>query len=181
MVRNNQLIFHDRDKATNSSIFSWYHRDFVGVELILVYYLNSLYVRLPLRTWLEYCETKSVVLRIVLWHQVNSSFWRQLRWCSFNFWQESINQSLLNLLSYPWIQDRVRKELLSLHGGYYNFSNCSFEKWTLDFKQCNVEEGSSYVVKEQEFWCWLLLYQEAWNNIHDNEVKFNLSIHYTTI
>ncbi|XP_040864865.1 beta carbonic anhydrase 5, chloroplastic isoform X2 [Glycine max] len=58
--------------------------------------------------------------------------------------------------SYPWIEDRVRRELLSLHGGHYNFSNCSFEKWTLDFKECNVkeeEEESSYVVKEQEFWC----------------------------
>lgn len=78
------------------------------------------------------------------------SFDQQCRFCE----KESINQSLLNLLSYPWIEDRVRRELLSLHGGYYNFSNCSFEKWTLDFKQCNVkEEGSNYVVKEQEFWC----------------------------
>ncbi|RDX93956.1 Beta carbonic anhydrase 5, chloroplastic, partial [Mucuna pruriens] len=78
------------------------------------------------------------------------SFDQQCRFCE----KESINQSLLNLLSYPWIEDRVRRELLSLHGGYYNFSNCSFEKWTLDFKQCNVkEEGNSYVVKEQEFWC----------------------------
>ncbi|XP_027330395.1 beta carbonic anhydrase 5, chloroplastic-like isoform X1 [Abrus precatorius] len=78
------------------------------------------------------------------------SFDQQCRFCE----KESINQSLVNLLSYPWIEDRVRRELLSLHGGYYNFSNCSFEKWTLDFKECNVkEEGSSYAVKEQEFWC----------------------------
>ncbi|KAJ1375805.1 Carbonic anhydrase [Sesbania bispinosa] len=78
------------------------------------------------------------------------SFGQQCRFCE----KESINQSLLNLLSYPWIEDRVRRELLSLHGGYYNFNNCSFEKWTLDFKECNVqEEGSSYTVKEQEFWC----------------------------
>ncbi|KAL5128831.1 Beta carbonic anhydrase 5, chloroplastic [Glycine soja] len=81
------------------------------------------------------------------------SFDQQCKFCE----KESINQSLLNLLSYPWIEDRVRRELLSLHGGHYNFSNCSFEKWTLDFKECNVkeeeEEESSYVVKEQEFWC----------------------------
>ncbi|GAU43475.1 hypothetical protein TSUD_243970 [Trifolium subterraneum] len=77
------------------------------------------------------------------------SFDQQCRFCE----KESINQSLLNLLSYPWIEDRVRKELLCIHGGYYNFSNCSFEKWTLDFKECNVnEESSSYVVKEKEFW-----------------------------
>ncbi|KAK7301110.1 hypothetical protein RJT34_11971 [Clitoria ternatea] len=78
------------------------------------------------------------------------SFDQQCRFCE----KESINQSLLNLLSYPWIEERVRKELLSLHGGYYDFSNCSFEKWTLDFKECNVnEEGSSYAIKKQEFWC----------------------------
>lgn len=77
-------------------------------------------------------------------------FDQQCRFCE----KESINQSLLNLLSYPWIKDRVRKDLLSIHGGYYDFSNCSFEKWTLDFKECNVnEERSSYVVKEKEFWC----------------------------
>lgn len=77
-------------------------------------------------------------------------FDQQCRFCE----KESINQSLLNLLSYPWIKDRVRKDLLSIHGGYYDFSKCSFEKWTLDFKECNVnEERSSYVVKEKEFWC----------------------------
>ncbi|XP_019431289.1 PREDICTED: beta carbonic anhydrase 5, chloroplastic-like isoform X2 [Lupinus angustifolius] len=77
------------------------------------------------------------------------SFDQQCRFCE----KESINQSLVNMLSYPWIEDRVRRELLSLHGGYYNFKNCSFEKWTLDFKECNVtEEGRSYAVKEQEFW-----------------------------
>lgn len=77
-------------------------------------------------------------------------FDQQCRFCE----KESINQSLLNLLSYPWIKDRVRKDLLSIHGGYYDFSKCSFEKWTLDLKECNVnEERSSYVVKEKEFWC----------------------------
>ncbi|XP_014521835.1 beta carbonic anhydrase 5, chloroplastic isoform X2 [Vigna radiata var. radiata] len=77
------------------------------------------------------------------------SFDQQCRFCE----KESINQSLLNLLSYPWIEDRVRRELLSLHGGYYNFNNCSFEKWTLDVERCNVKkERISYVVKEQDFW-----------------------------
>lgn len=72
---------------------------------------------------------------------------------SLNLLQESINQSLLNLLSYPWIEDRVKKELVSIHGGYYDFSNCSFEKWTLDFKEFNGKEGkNNYVVKEKELW-----------------------------
>ncbi|XP_061350078.1 beta carbonic anhydrase 5, chloroplastic-like isoform X2 [Gastrolobium bilobum] len=77
-------------------------------------------------------------------------FSQQCKFCE----KESVNQSLLNLLSYPWIEDRVRRELLSLHGGYYNFSNCSFEKWTLDFKECSIKEGGgTYALKEQEFWC----------------------------
>ncbi|XP_025667950.1 beta carbonic anhydrase 5, chloroplastic isoform X3 [Arachis hypogaea] len=77
------------------------------------------------------------------------SFAQQCRFCE----KESINQSLLNMLSYPWIEDKVRSGLLSLHGGYYNFSSCTFEKWTLDFNGCTVnEESSSYAIKEQEFW-----------------------------
>ncbi|MED6186041.1 hypothetical protein PIB30_063011 [Stylosanthes scabra] len=77
------------------------------------------------------------------------SFSQQCRFCE----KESINQSLLNMLSYPWIEDKVRRGLLSLHGGYYNFSSCTFEKWTLDFNGCTVnEENNSYVIKEEEFW-----------------------------
>ncbi|XP_057724861.1 beta carbonic anhydrase 5, chloroplastic-like isoform X2 [Arachis stenosperma] len=77
------------------------------------------------------------------------SFAQQCRFCE----KESINQSLLNMLSYPWIEDKVRSGLLSLHGGYYDFSSCMFEKWTLDFNGCTVnEESSSYAIKEQEFW-----------------------------
>ncbi|XP_054797323.1 beta carbonic anhydrase 5, chloroplastic-like [Prosopis cineraria] len=80
------------------------------------------------------------------------SFGPQCRWCE----KESIKQSLLNLLSYPWIEERVKKELLSLHGGYYDFSNCSFEKWTLDWRGSDVQDEQaerSYAVKDQEFWC----------------------------
>jgi carbonic anhydrase len=33
--------------------------------------------------------------------------------------QESINSSLLNLLTYPWINKRVNEGTLNLHGGYY--------------------------------------------------------------
>ncbi|KAF1889594.1 hypothetical protein Lal_00024921 [Lupinus albus] len=61
---------------------------------------------------------------------VHLSFDQQCRFCE----KESINQSLLNILRYPWIE---HTQLLSLHGGYYNFLTCSFEKWTLDFKECN--------------------------------------------
>lgn len=75
------------------------------------------------------------------------NFDQQCRHCE----KESINRSLLNLLTYPWIQDKVRKELLSLHGGYYDFMNCTFEKWTLDLKGTSIE-GGRYSFKDQAFW-----------------------------
>lgn len=77
----------------------------------------------------------------------HSSFDQQCRHCE----KESINRSLLNLLTYPWIQEKVRKELLSIHGGYYDFMNCAFEKWTLDLKGSSIE-GGRYSVKDQAFW-----------------------------
>lgn len=68
--------------------------------------------------------------------------------------KESINRSLLNLLTYKWVEERVNKGLLSLHGGYYNFIDCTFEKWTLDYNpKSNVKEGGSrYSLKNREFW-----------------------------
>lgn len=101
----------------------------------------------------RFCEKVSSVTIILKCRKC--CYFGKVKTVSLNLLQESINQSLLNLLSYPWIEDRVRKELVSIHGGYYDFSNCSFEKWTLDFKECNVkEEKNSYIVKEKELWCW---------------------------
>ncbi|XP_057974931.1 beta carbonic anhydrase 5, chloroplastic-like isoform X2 [Malania oleifera] len=78
------------------------------------------------------------------------SFDQQCRHCE----KESINRSLLHLLTYPWIEDRARKEMLSVHGGYYDFLNCTFEKWTLDFKGSCYEKGlERCIVKDQALWC----------------------------
>ncbi|XP_041021729.1 beta carbonic anhydrase 5, chloroplastic-like isoform X1 [Juglans microcarpa x Juglans regia] len=77
------------------------------------------------------------------------SFDQQCRHCE----KDSVNLSLMNLLTYPWIEDRFRKELLSIHGGYYDFLNCTFEKWTLDLKGSSIEEGGTFSVKDQAFWC----------------------------
>lgn len=71
------------------------------------------------------------------------SFDQQCRNCE----KESINCSLLNLLTYPWIKERVERGMLSIHGGYYDFVNCTFEKWTLDYK-----ESGRYLVKDRVFW-----------------------------
>ncbi|KAL6545813.1 hypothetical protein OROGR_009687 [Orobanche gracilis] len=72
------------------------------------------------------------------------SFDQQCRHCE----KESINRSLFNLLTYPWIEERVRNRTLLIHGGYYDFVDCTFEKWTLDYKG----SGGGSSVKNREFW-----------------------------
>ncbi|MCL7027670.1 hypothetical protein MKW94_019036 [Papaver nudicaule] len=79
----------------------------------------------------------------------NLSFDQQCKYCE----KESINRSLLNLISYPWIEERVRKRVLSIHGGYYDFVNCTFEKWTLDYHSTSPKsEGYNHTLKNREFW-----------------------------
>ncbi|XP_077212777.1 beta carbonic anhydrase 5, chloroplastic-like [Tasmannia lanceolata] len=78
----------------------------------------------------------------------NLSFEQQCRHCE----KESINRSMLNLLTYPWIEQRVSQGILSVHGGYYDFINCTFEKWTLDYAG-SMGENSRYAIKDRLFWC----------------------------
>lgn len=68
--------------------------------------------------------------------------------------QESINRSLLNLLTYPWIEERVIRGKLSIHGGYYDFTDCTFEKWTLDYKGSTLHSDSTCSIKNREYWTW---------------------------
>ncbi|XP_072982548.1 beta carbonic anhydrase 5, chloroplastic-like [Typha latifolia] len=77
----------------------------------------------------------------------NLSFEMQCRHCE----KESINSSLLNLLTYPWIEKRVNEGKLSLHGAYYNFIDCTFEKWTLLYRKA-LEGGSKYAIKNRSVW-----------------------------
>ncbi|GAB4853325.1 Beta carbonic anhydrase 5, chloroplastic [Ancistrocladus abbreviatus] len=77
------------------------------------------------------------------------SFEQQCQHCE----KESVNCSLLNLLTYPWIEDKVTKGLLSLHGGYYDFIDCTFEKWTLDCEENSLKVGGNrYSIKNREHW-----------------------------
>ncbi|XP_043702829.1 beta carbonic anhydrase 5, chloroplastic isoform X2 [Telopea speciosissima] len=77
-------------------------------------------------------------------------FDQQCRHCE----KESVNCSLANLLTYPWIEERLCKGFLSIHGGYYDFTNCTFEKWTLDYKGSTIKDKESrYAVKDQAYWC----------------------------
>ncbi|VVB10522.1 unnamed protein product [Arabis nemorensis] len=65
----------------------------------------------------------------------------------------SLNHSLERLLGYPWIEEKVRKGSLSLHGGYYDFVNCTFEKWTVDYEGSRgKKEGSGIAVKDKSVW-----------------------------
>ncbi|KAJ0252017.1 Beta carbonic anhydrase 5 [Hirschfeldia incana] len=65
----------------------------------------------------------------------------------------SINHSLERLLGYPWIEEKVRKGSLSLHGGYYDFVNCTFEKWTVDYGASRGrKEGSGIAIKNRSVW-----------------------------
>ncbi|KAL2342060.1 hypothetical protein Fmac_010000 [Flemingia macrophylla] len=79
----------------------------------------------------------------------NLSFDQQCTHCE----KESINHSLMNLLSYPWIEEKVANEKLSIHGGYYDFIDCSFEKWTLDYRGTKLEENGGIAAKNKIFWC----------------------------
>ncbi|WCJ18855.1 Carbonic anhydrase [Euphorbia peplus] len=80
----------------------------------------------------------------------NLSFDRQCRHCE----KESVNWSLRNLLSYPWVEEKVKNDELSIHGGYYNFVDCTFEKWTLDYKTSDLKHENGIVaVKDQTLWC----------------------------
>ncbi|KAJ6802451.1 beta carbonic anhydrase 5, chloroplastic-like isoform X1 [Iris pallida] len=77
----------------------------------------------------------------------NLSFEKQCSHCE----KESLNGSLLNLLTYPWIEKRVSEGTLSLHGGYYDFVECTFEKWTLVYRD-GLEGGSKYAIKNRFLW-----------------------------
>ncbi|TKY71503.1 Beta carbonic anhydrase 5 [Spatholobus suberectus] len=79
----------------------------------------------------------------------NLSFDEQCKHCE----KESVNHSLLSLLTYPWIEEKVANGKLSIHGGYYDFIDCSFEKWTLDYRGTKLEENGRIAAKNKIFWC----------------------------
>jgi len=47
--------------------------------------------------------------------------------------KESVNVSLSNLLTYPFVRDGLLKKTLTVKGGYYDFVNGSLELWNLDY------------------------------------------------
>ncbi|XP_059445988.1 beta carbonic anhydrase 5, chloroplastic-like isoform X1 [Corylus avellana] len=79
----------------------------------------------------------------------NLSFDQQCRHCE----KESVYHSLSNLLTYPWIEEKVARGELFVHGGYYDFVECTFEKWTMDYEGGNLQKNSRFAVKNQFYWC----------------------------
>ncbi|MED6106563.1 Beta carbonic anhydrase 5, chloroplastic [Stylosanthes scabra] len=67
--------------------------------------------------------------------------------------KESVNHSLLNLLTYPWIEEKVADGQLNVHGGYYDFIDCSFEKWTMSYRETKMAKNSRIVAVNKMFWC----------------------------
>ncbi|CDY47630.1 BnaC05g18860D [Brassica napus] len=58
------------------------------------------------------------------------SFNDQCSYCE----KEAVNVSLGNLLSYPFVKERVVKNKLALRGAHYDFVKGTFDLWELDFK-----------------------------------------------
>ncbi|XP_024028824.1 beta carbonic anhydrase 5, chloroplastic-like isoform X2 [Morus notabilis] len=118
------------------------HSRCAGIETLMNMQddVNSSFVH----NWMTKAKAAKFKTKVAAPHH---SFDKQCRHCE----KESVNISLLNLLTYPWIEDRVRKNQLSVHGGYYDFLNCTFEKWTLDVKGSDID-GGRYLVKDHAFW-----------------------------
>ncbi|KAL5096470.1 hypothetical protein RYX36_000797 [Vicia faba] len=98
-----------------------------------------------IKSWVVNAKNAKVKTKAVA---SNLDFDAQCKHCE----KVSINHTLVNLLSYPWIKEKVEKEELSIHGGYYDFTDCSFEKWTLDYRGTELEENGRIATKDKVFW-----------------------------
>uniref|UniRef100_A0A7N0V1N7 Carbonic anhydrase n=1 Tax=Kalanchoe fedtschenkoi TaxID=63787 RepID=A0A7N0V1N7_KALFE len=75
-------------------------------------------------------------------------FNRQCKYCE----KESVSHSMRNLTMYPWIAERVEDERLAIHGGYYDFVSCTFEKWTLAVGRGDGAGADPILIKDRQFW-----------------------------
>lgn len=51
--------------------------------------------------------------------------------------RETINVSLLNLLSFPWVKEAVGERKLQLHGWYYDLEHAFMETWQMSYRLTN--------------------------------------------
>ncbi|KAH7441933.1 hypothetical protein KP509_03G062800 [Ceratopteris richardii] len=54
--------------------------------------------------------------------------------------KESVNVSLWNCMSYPFVKEAVQQKKLALHGAYFDFVNGDFQRWALNYR---VDEPES--------------------------------------
>ena len=64
-----------------------------------------------------------------------ASFEEQCAYCE----KESINVSLSNLMSFPWIRELVNRRELALHGFLYDIKGGSMSTWSLDYQLTDYE------------------------------------------
>lgn len=64
-----------------------------------------------------------------------AAFWRinLFTLLSFQLFQEAVNVSIENLLSYPFVRQGVVNGTLALKGAHYDFIKGGLELWGLDF------------------------------------------------
>ena len=54
--------------------------------------------------------------------------------------RESVNVSLANLLTFPWIKDAVARRTLQLHGWYYDMNEATMSTWKLRYQITDYEK-----------------------------------------
>ncbi|KAH7431841.1 hypothetical protein KP509_08G069200 [Ceratopteris richardii] len=81
--------------------------------------------------WVEVAQPATKIAKAKCAH--NSSFEEQWTCCV----KESVNVSLWNCMTYPFVRVAVEQGSLTLHGAYFDFVNGAFDRWGL---QCSVEE-----------------------------------------
>ncbi|CAI0417523.1 unnamed protein product [Linum tenue] len=120
-----------------------------GFCMLSLYQVNSIFVPFCYCSFTEKWVANAKAAKFTAEADASHlSFEQQCKHCE----KESINRSLLNLLTYPWIEEKVSKGLLSVHGGYYDFHNCTFEKWTIDYEESSIGQGR-LSVKDTVLWC----------------------------
>ena len=53
--------------------------------------------------------------------------------------RESVNVSLSNLLTFPFVKEAVSKKKLQLHGWYYDLEDASMDTWQLRYQISDYE------------------------------------------
>lgn len=78
-----------------------------------------------IESWLEAGQPARAVTKAVMG---SNNVDEQCKFCE----KESVNVSLTNLLTYPWVKEKVMGKTVSIHGGFYDFVKGSFQVWDLD-------------------------------------------------